>query len=344
MPSRPWLWPETNFMSPINVAVLGCGYWGQNLVRNFHALGVLRAVCDPSEGGRARARQLAPEAEVLDDFAAVFTRPDLHAVVLATPAETHEPLALQALAAGKDVLVEKPMALNHQQGLRMHEAAEKAGRILMVGHLLEFHPAVLKLREMVAGGALGKVNYIYSNRLNFGKIRTEENALWSFAPHDIAVILRLVGELPLEVTCTGGSYLTPNLADVTVSCLHFRSGLRAHIFVSWLNPFKEQKLVVVGDRQMAVWNDVVKQDKLVLFDQRVDFSNRQPVLQKGAEAAVALPATEPLRAECEHFLDCIRTRARPLTDSASGIAVLRVLQACQISLQLNGRPTALADV
>ena len=331
-------------MSQINVAVLGCGYWGQNLVRNFHALGVLRAVCDPGETGRARARQLAPEVDVMDDFASVFNRPDIHAVVLATPAETHEPLALQALAAGKDVLVDKPMALNHQQGLRMHEAAEKTGRILMVGHLLEFHPAVLKLRELLAGGELGRVNYIYSNRLNFGKIRTEENALWSFAPHDIAVILRLVGELPLEVTCTGGSYLTPNLADVTVSCLHFRSGLRAHIFVSWLNPFKEQKLVVMGDRKMAVFNDVAKEDKLVLFDQRVDFSNRQPVLQKGVETAVALPAGEPLRAECEHFLECVRTRTRPLTDSASGIAVLRVLQACQTSLQLNGRPTVLEGV
>jgi predicted dehydrogenase len=331
-------------MSDIQVAVLGCGYWGQNLVRNFHALGALRVVCDPSEAGRARARELAPGVEVRDELTAVLTRPDIHAVVLATPAETHEPLALQALAAGKDVLVEKPMALNHQQGLRMHTAAEQAGRILMVGHLLEFHPAVLKLREMLAAGTLGKVNYIYSNRLNFGKIRIEENALWSFAPHDIAVILRLVGELPLEVTCTGGSYLTPNLADVTVSCLHFRSGLRAHIFVSWLNPFKEQKLVVVGDKQMAVFNDVVKSDKLMLYDQRVELNQRQPVLQKGGESAVPLAAGEPLRAECEHFLDCVRTRRAPLTDSASGIAVLRVLQACQVSLQLNGRPTVLSDV
>lgn len=331
-------------MSDIQVAVLGCGYWGQNLVRNFHALGALRAVCDPGEPGRARARELAPGAEVHAEFGAVLQRPDIHAVVLATPAETHEPLALQAIAAGKDVLVEKPMALNHQQGLRMHMAAEKAGRILMVGHLLEFHPAVLKLREMLAAGTLGKVNYIYSNRLNFGKIRIEENALWSFAPHDIAVILRLVGELPIEVTCVGGSYLTPNLADVTVSCLHFRSGLRAHVFVSWLNPFKEQKLVVVGDKQMAVFNDVAKTDKLMLYDQRVELNQRQPVLQKGGEAPVALPATEPLRAECEHFLDCVRTRRAPLTDSTSGIAVLRVLQACQVSLQLNGRPTVLSDV
>lgn len=331
-------------MSNINLAVFGCGYWGQNLVRNFNGLGVLRVVCDPGAAGRERARQLAPQAEIADDFASVLARPDIQAVVLATPAETHEPLALRALAAGKDVLVEKPMALNHAQGQRMHAAAQQHGRVLMVGHLLEYHPAVLRLRELVGENALGRVNYIYSNRLNFGKIRTEENALWSFAPHDIAVILRLVGELPLEVTCTGGSYLTPNLADVTVSCLHFRTGLRAHIFVSWLNPFKEQKLVVVGDRKMAVFNDTVKDEKLVLFDQRVDFNNRQPVLQKGASEVVALSGDEPLRRECEHFLACVRERRTPLTDSRSGIDVLRVLEACEISLRLNGRPTVVAEV
>jgi len=180
--------------------------------------------------------------------------------------------------------------------------------------------------------------------LNFGKVRTEENALWSFAPHDVAVILRLVGDLPIEVACTGGSYLTPNLADVTVSTLHFHSGLRAHIFVSWLNPFKEQKLVVVGSNQMAVFNDVAKEDKLVLYNQRVDFNNRQPVLQRGEAQSIALPDEEPLRNECSHFLDCIRSRRPPLTDAASGINVLKVLQACQISLQLNGRPIVVNDV
>lgn len=331
-------------MSPLNIAVLGCGYWGQNLVRNFYALDALRVVCDPSEMGRARARALAPRAEIVDDFTAVIPRGDIDGIVLATPAETHESLALCALAAGKDVLVEKPMALNHVQGRRMHAVAEQHGRVLMVGHLLEFHPAVVKLRELLRDGALGKVNYIYSNRLNFGKVRTEENALWSFAPHDVAVILRLVGEMPLEVTCTGGSYLTPNLADVTISCLHFRTGVRAHIFVSWLNPFKEQKLVVVGDRRMAVFNDVVKDEKLVLFDQRVDFNDRQPVLQKGSAEMVAVSAEEPLRRQCEHFLQCIRERRAPLTDSQSGIDVLRVLEACQVSLQLNGRPTVLSEV
>jgi UDP-2-acetamido-3-amino-2,3-dideoxy-glucuronate N-acetyltransferase len=265
-------------------------------------------------------------------------------IALATPAETHRALAIRAMEAGKDVFVEKPLALTCQEGLQMQGAAERTSRVLMVGHLLEYHPAVLKLRDMMRDGTLGKVNYIYSNRLNFGKIRTEENALWSFAPHDIAVILRLFGEMPIEVTCVGGSYLTPNLADVTVSCLHFASGRRAHIFVSWLNPFKEQKLVLFGDKQMAVFNDGVKDGKLVLYDQHVDFDNRRPILQKGESKVVEIAADEPLRKECEHFVRCIETRAQPLTDGHSGIQVLKILQACQVSLQLNGRPVALFEI
>ncbi len=331
-------------MATPNLAVFGCGYWGQNLVRNFRQLGVLSLVCDPAEPGRKRAQELAPEAEVSNDFAKALRRDDIQAVALATPAETHHPLALRALEAGKDVFVEKPLALNYEQGLEMQAAAADAERLLMVGHLLEYHPAVLKLRELLAQGVLGKMDYIYSHRLNFGKIRTEENALWSFAPHDIAVILRLVGELPIEVTCVGGNYITPNLADVTVSCLHFRTGIRAHIFVSWLNPFKEQKLVVVGEKVMAVFNDVSKDGKLMLYNQRVDLNNRQPVLQKGETQPVSLPEEEPLRKECEHFLDCVRTRQAPLTDAQNGINVLKVLQACQVSLQLNGRPTILSEV
>ena len=331
-------------MAQPRIAVFGCGYWGQNLVRNFHQLGALKLVCDPAEGGRKRAGEIAPGVEVAADFDAVFSREDIDGVVLATPAETHHPLAIKAVRGGKHVLAEKPLALNYAQGLEMKGEAEKAGRILMVGHLLEYHPAVLKLRELVAQNALGKVNYIYSNRLNFGKIRTEENALWSFAPHDIAVILRLFGEMPIEVTCVGGSYVTPNLADVTVSTLHFRSGQRAHVFVSWLNPFKEQKLVVVGDKQMAVFNDVAKEDKLVLYNQRVDMNNKLPVLQKGESQSVPLSGDEPLRQECAHFLECIETNKQPLSNAESGIQVLKVLQACQMSLQLNGRPVSLLDI
>lgn len=327
-----------------NIAVFGCGYWGQNLVRNFEALGALAMVCDPAESGRARGRELSATAEIVDNFEAVIARKDVEGIALATPAETHRALAIRAMEAGKDVFVEKPLALNYHEGLQMQEAADRAGRVLMVGHLLEYHPAVLKLRDMMRDGTLGKVNYIYSNRLNFGKVRTEENALWSFAPHDIAVILRLFGEMPIEVTCVGGSYLTPNLADVTVSCLHFASGQRAHIFVSWLNPFKEQKLVVFGDKQMAMFNDGVKEGKLVLYDQHVDFDNRRPVLQKGESKVVEIAADEPLRKECEHFIGCIETRAQPLTDGKSGIQVLKILQACQVSLQLNGKPVALFEI
>jgi predicted dehydrogenase len=326
------------------IAVAGCGYWGQNLVRNFHALGALRVVCDPSASGRLSAHEIAPEVDLVESFEAVCLRNDIQALAIATPAETHYSLALQALSAGKDVLVEKPLALSAKDGSTLGAKAKANGCILMVGHLLEYHPAILKLRELIAQNSLGKVNYIYSNRLNFGKVRTEENALWSFAPHDIAIILRLVGELPLEATCVGGSYLTPNLVDVTVSCLHFRTGLRAHIFVSWLNPFKEQKIVVMGDRRMAVFNDVLKEEKLMLYDQCVDFNHRQPVLQRGPAQVVSIPGDEPLRRQCEHFLECISTRTPPLTDAASGIDVLRVLQACQISLQLNGRPTVLSEV
>lgn len=323
------------------VAVIGCGYWGQNLVRNFAKLGALRLICDATEAGLSKARALAPGVDLLAEVGAVFGRKDIDAVVLATPAETHHGLTLQAIAAGKDVLVEKPMAMDCAQGREMRDRAKQAGRILMVGHLLEFHPAVLELKTMIGEGMLGKVNYIYSNRLNFGKIRTEENALWSFAPHDIAVILRLVGEMPREVTCVGGSYVTPGLADVTVSTLLFPSGLRAHIYVSWLHPFKEQKLVVIGDRQMAQFNDVSRDEKLLLYAQNVVLGkDRQPILNKGETVKVPISADEPLLKECEHFLKCVRTRETPLTDADSGLRVLQILEACQVSLQRNGRPTA----
>ena len=328
----------------LHIALLGCGYWGKNLARNFNSLGVLKVICDPSEAGRVRAAELAPEAAVESNFEAVFKDPTIDAVAIATPAETHCQLAIAAMEAGKDVFVEKPLALNYAEGCEMEKRAQDFGRILMVGHLLEYHPAVLKMRALIADGELGRINYIYSNRLNFGKIRTEENALWSFAPHDIAIILRLVGELPIEVTSVGGSYITPNLADVTVSNLRFPTGVRAHVFVSWLNPFKEQKLVVVGDKKMAVFDDTSADEKLVLFDQRVEFDDRSPVLQKGCATVIEIEADEPLRSECAHFVECVAEHRVPLTDGRSGNNVLRVLQACEESLQLNGRPTRLSDL
>lgn len=322
----------------VRVAVLGCGYWGSNLVRNFRDLGALKLVCDISESGRSRAEEIAPEVERAASFSGVLKRSDIDAVVLATPAETHESLAVGAMEAGKDVYVEKPMALNVEQGKRMLAKAKEHDRILMVGHILEYHPAVLRLRALIDQGELGEIRYVFSNRLNFGKIRTEENALWSFAPHDIAVILRLIGEQPSEVTCVGGSFITPGLADVTVSCLEFASGPRAHVFVSWLNPFKEQKLVVVGSRKMAVFNDVRADQKLTLYDQRVDVAQDQPLLCRGDSETIEIGSNEPLREECAHFLKCVRERKTPLTDGASGLAVLRVLESCQVSLGKKGAP------
>lgn len=322
----------------MSIALIGCGYWGKNLARNFHRLGELGVICDPSDGGREQAAKVAPGVPVEPDIGAALRSDSIRAVAIATPAVTHHDLAIRAMEAGKDVFVEKPLALTYGEGLDMREKARETGRILMVGHLLEYHPAVVKLRELIDTGELGTIRYIYSNRLNFGKVRTEENALWSFAPHDIAVILRLCGEMPHEVTCTGGSYITSGLADVTVSHLRFPSGIRAHIFVSWLNPFKEQKLVVVGDRRMAVFNDVNRNgDKLVLHDQHVTVERNSPILHKnGHPIPVPLPEDEPLLLECQHFLDSIQTRQQPLTDATSALNVLNILQECQRTLDSPG--------
>ena len=325
-----------------DIALVGCGYWGKNLCRNFHALGALSTVADATEQGQATARSITHNAIVLDNFDAILTNDQIQGVALATPAETHADLAIQAMRAGKDVFVEKPMALSIRNAEEMQTVANETGRILMVGHLLEYHPAVLKLRELIASGELGEINYIYSNRLNFGKVRTEENALWSFAPHDVAVILRLLGQSPIEVSASGGTYLTKGIADVTVSNLQFSDNSRAHIFVSWLHPYKEQKLTVIGDQKMAIFNDVNPfGEKLCIYPQSVEFDGTLPILKKEDAQFIDHADNEPLREECAHFLDCIKTRKTPLTDAHSGIEVLKVLHACQASIDQNGMPISI---
>ena len=324
------------------IALVGCGYWGKNLCRNFHALGALSSVVDTTENGQATARFMAPNAIVTDNFNDILIDNQIQGVALATPAETHAELAIQAMRAGKDVFVEKPMALSISDADEMQKVALETDRILMVGHLLEYHPAVLKLRELIDSGELGKINYIYSNRLNFGKVRTEENALWSFAPHDVAVILRLLGQSPIEVSASGGAYLTHDVADVTISNLRLSNNSRAHIFVSWLHPYKEQRLVVVGDKKMAIFNDIAAYgEKLQLYPQSVDFEGRIPVLKKENAEFISHADTEPLHEECAHFLECMKSRNKPLTDAQSGIEVLKVLNACQSSIEQNGLPISL---
>ncbi len=322
----------------MTVAVIGCGYWGKNLVRNFHSLDALQMVCDATEAGRQTALTLAPTARIVADPSEVFAS-DVSGVVIATPAETHYPLVRAALLAGKDVFVEKPLALTYEQGAELVRIAEQNKRILMVGHVLEYHPAIQSIQHLIQSGELGKVLYIYSNRLSLGKIRREENILWSFAPHDVAVILRITGSLPFEVVACGGNYVQPNIADVTVTNLLFDNGVRAHIHVSWLHPFKEQRLVVIGSKKMASFDDVSK--KLVLYDQRVEWQEGQPIPVKGQGSEIAFGNDEPLRVECQAFLDAIESRIPPLTDGQSGLRVLRVLQAAQRSLVTNGQPVSL---
>ena len=323
------------------VAVVGCGYWGKNLVRVFDSLGALRLVCEPSESGIEAARRAAPSVAVVGDLAEVLRNPAISAVVIATPAETHFSIACRAIEAGKHVFVEKPLALTHADGLEMVRRADTAGRVLMVGHILEYHPAVVELAKRIRQGELGTLQYLYSNRLNLGKVRREENILWSFAPHDIAVILRLVGEEPLEVAATGGTYLQPDVADVTVTSLWFARGVRGHVFVSWLHPSKEQRLVVLGSSRMAVFDDVSADRKLVIYDHGIDWVAGEPVPRKREAEVIPLPDQEPLRNEAEHFLHCIRTGQRPLTDGRSALGVLKVLQAAQKSLSERGLPVPL---
>ena len=328
----------------MKLAVIGGGYWGVNLIRVFHQLGVLGGICDfnPERVRRLSAEYPGVPADL--SYETILADSSIDAVVIATPAETHYALAKQALAGGKDVFVEKPMTLRADETAELAELADRHRRILMVGHLLEYHPAVTRIQELIEEGYLGRIEYIYSNRLNLGKVRREENALWSFAPHDISVILLLLKELPIQVTATGGTYLQPNIADVTVSTMLFSRGARAHLFVSWLHPYKEQKLVVVGERRMAVFDDVRKADKLQLYDKRIELVNGQFVAERPTPQTIELPPDEPLSLECRHFVECVETRRTPKTDGMDAWRVLKVMEASQRSLSMNGEPVQLERV
>jgi UDP-2-acetamido-3-amino-2,3-dideoxy-glucuronate N-acetyltransferase len=329
------------------LACIGAGSWGRNLVRNFHMLGALRTVCEPEPGRSAAIAAEYPGVRVTNAVEEVLADPLVRAVAIATPAEMHAEMVARALQAGKDVFVEKPLCLSTTKGRELVALARSRDRILMVGHLLWYHPAVLKLKQLVDDGELGRIQYIYSNRLNLGKIRREENILWSFAPHDISVILGLVGEMPHHVTAQGGNYLHDRIADVTVSLLSFPSGVKAHVFVSWLHPFKEQKLVVVGDRSMAVFDDTQEHDKLVLYRHGISWKSHVPVVNRSAGEAIAFDRTEPLRAECAHFLESVEMRRQPRTDGDEGVRVLSVLERCHNALDsewLTHADTASADL
>src|SRR5712671_3432542 len=326
---------------PMPVAVIGCGYWGRNLVRNFAELGALAAICDPDQATASQlsARYGAP-VTVLEPM---LRDPAIAGVAIAAPAAQHAALATAALEAGKHVFVEKPLALTVPEAEGLCTLAAQRGRVLMVGHLLQYHPAFIALRELVRDGALGRLQYLYSNRLNLGKVRREEDILWSFAPHDLSMILSLVGEEPAQVTAQGSSYLHKTIADVTTTHLTFSAGEQAHVFVSWLHPFKEQKLVIIGDRAMAVFDDGQPWSrKLLLYPHRIEWREAIPVPQRAAADAVPLDEGEPLNLECRHFLDCIASGERPRTDGHEGLRVLRVL--ARASEALRGTAATAAPV
>ncbi len=321
---------------PANVACLGAGAWGRNIVRNLSELGALGWVCETDPRAAAQVAETYPGVDVVSSVDEILANEAVEAVAIATPAATHGDLVRRALDAGKDVFVEKPLCLSVAEGRELVRFAEERERILMVGHLLWYHPAVLRLKEIVDSGELGRIQYVYSNRLNLGRIRREENILWSFAPHDVSVILGLLGEEPNSVEARGGAYVSEDVADVTVSVLSFPSGVKAHIFVSWLHPFKEQKLVVVGDQKMAVFDDTDPDHKLRLYPYSIEWTNRFPIPRREEAEPVEIKDGEPLRAEFEHFLECVATRATPRTDGHEALRVLSVLAACQEHLEAAG--------
>jgi len=319
------------------IGVIGCGYWGKNLVRNFHQLGSLSAICD-TNASAAAALSKTYGVRYCTAADELLRMEEIQAVAIAAPAAQHFELAKQAMLAGKDVFVEKPLALHLEEGEELVQLSLKLNRILMVGHLLQYHPAILELKRLLQAGELGRVNYLYSSRLNFGKLRTEENILWSFAPHDISALLFLLNEVPVSVSAEGATYLNQSVADITLSNLEFTSGAKAHIFVSWLHPFKEQKLIIVGDRQMAVFDDTEATRKLVLYPHQVDWIDRIPIARKAEGINVPISDQEPLQAECQHFIESVHEKKVPRTDGKNGLAVLRILHACEESIKQHGKP------
>lgn len=318
-----------------NIALIGAGYWGKNHLKNLHRLDVLHSVLEPSEDIINERKKDYPDVVYVKEVSQVLENPGIGAVVIAAPAARHFELTQKCLLAGKDVLVEKPMALTVAKGQELIEIAGKENRVLMVGHILQYHAAVIKLKQLIDAGELGEIRYIYSNRLNIGKLRVEENVLWSFAPHDISLILMLMnGQDPEQVDAHGGAYVKNGIYDTTLTTLEFKDGVKSHIFVSWLHPFKEQKLVVVGSDKMAVFDDV-SDKKLLIYPHEIDFINGDiPVARKAESYPVDVEMKEPLREELLHFMHCIKTRQTPKTDGVEGLNVLKILEMAEKKLNM----------
>jgi predicted dehydrogenase len=326
----------------MRVGVAGLGYWGPNLARNFAALPdcELAWLCDADPETVQRVAARFPGVRSTTAFDDLLEDTELDGIVLATPVPTHAALAVRVLEAGKHCFVEKPLAVDVASAERAVAAAREAGRVLMVGHLLEYHPAVAKLKEIADGGDLGDIHYIYSNRLNLGKLRADENALWSLGAHDVSVVLLLAGEEPYEVEAHGESYINPGVEDVVFAFMRFPSGLTAHLHLSWLDPHKERRFTVVGSRRMATFDDMDLERKVTVYDKGFDEDSRsygEYITRSGDIWSPRVPNREPLRVECEHFVECVREGRTPQSDGASGLRVVRVLEALQQRLDATRR-------
>jgi UDP-2-acetamido-3-amino-2,3-dideoxy-glucuronate N-acetyltransferase len=328
--------PLTDDRTTPVVAVVGAGAWGRNLVRNFYELGTLKTVCDVSPAALQEIDRDFQRLCLTPDITAILDDPEIDAVVISTPAVTHFGIARMALTADKHVYVEKPLSMTYADGLKLLQLAEKRKKVLFVGHILQYHAAVVKLKELVKQGVIGRLQYIYSRRLSLGKIRREENSLWSFAPHDLSIILSMVEESPSFVDSVGSNFVHTHIADVTMTNLKFPSGVGAHIFVSWLNPYKEQKLVAIGNEGMLVFDDTQPLDqKLLLYPHTVQWKNGMPVPLKAKSVEIDLSdaGEDPLKAACRALIESVNTGKKPLTSGEEGLGVLKVLDACQRSLE-----------
>ena len=337
----------------VRVGVVGLGYWGPNLARNFDRLpgAELAYCCDLDEANLAKAHSLYPETVVTDDLERLLSDETLDAVVVATSVPTHYALGKRVLDAGKHAFIEKPIALKAADAQDLLDRAEANEVKLMVGHLLEYHPAVAKMKELIDSGELGKVFYAYANRLNLGKVRTDENALWSFGPHDISVLNYLTGDEPVEVSARGECYLQDDVEDVVFGYIKYKSGIVGHLHVSWLDPHKSRKITVVGEKKMVVFDDMESERKITVYDKgatttRTKFETYGEfvTLHFGDIHIPKIGNDEPLRVECQHFVDCIVNDARPRSDGRDALNVVKVLDAMEVSLREGGRPVKTAEL
>jgi predicted dehydrogenase len=326
----------------VSVGVVGLGYWGPNLARNFDALpgAELRWCCDAADAVRERLAPRHPGTRFTADLDDLLGDPALDAIVLATPVPTHAELAARVLEAGKHCFVEKPLAQSVAEAERAVRAARATGRVLMVGHLLQYHPGVNKLKEIAATGELGEIHYIYGNRLNLGQLRAEENALWSLGAHDVSVLLHLADEEPYELEARGESYMREGVEDVVFAFMRFPSGIAAHLHLSWLDPHKERRFTLVGSKRMATFDDMDPERKVTVYDKGFDEkadTYGEYITRSGDIWSPRVPNDEPLRLECEHFVACVREGRTPLSDGESGLRVVRVLEGLQQSLDQSRR-------